>query len=60
MGVSDERADASIRFGLGRFNTDEDVQRVADVVVREVRRLRETSELWRMKQDGLDPKSFSW
>ena len=47
MGRSKELANASIRFSLGRSNTAEEVQIVADAVVREVQRLRHDSPLWR-------------
>jgi cysteine desulfurase len=54
MGVSEELADASIRFGLGRSNTVEEVERVADFVVREVTRLREGSPLWELRHERID------
>ncbi|MFW5921142.1 MAG: aminotransferase class V-fold PLP-dependent enzyme, partial [Polyangiales bacterium] len=60
MGVSDELADASIRFGLGTGNTEEQVDRVAKRVVREVGELRKRSELWRMREEGVDPGSLEW
>ncbi len=43
LGVGDELAHSSIRFGLGRFTTEEEVDFVIDLVVREVNRLREMS-----------------
>ncbi len=46
IGLEDELADASLRFGLGRFNTQEEVDWVRDHVVREVNRLREMSPAW--------------
>jgi cysteine desulfurase len=60
LGVGDELAHSSIRFGLGRFNTDEEVDYVADLVVSKVTRLRELSPLWEMHQDGIDLKSIEW
>jgi cysteine desulfurase len=60
LGVGDELAHTSIRFGLGRFNTDDDVERVAARVVAEVRRLREMSPLYEMAKEGIDLKSFNW
>jgi cysteine desulfurase len=48
MGVSDERAHTSLRFGLGRFNTQEEVDQVAAQVVESVKRLREISPLYEM------------
>jgi cysteine desulfurase len=60
LGVGDELAHSSIRFGLGRFNTDEEVDYTADLVVEKVARLRELSPLWEMHKDGIDLKSVSW
>jgi len=60
LGVGDELAHSSIRFGLGRFNTEEEVDYVADLLVEKVRRLRELSPLWEMHQDGIDIKSVQW
>jgi cysteine desulfurase len=60
LGVGDELAHSSIRFGLGRFNTEEEVDYVADLVVDKVKRLREMSPLWEMHQEGIDLKSVSW
>src|SRR5947209_5889508 len=50
LGVSDELAHSSIRFGLGRFNTEEEVDYVIDEVARTVRRLREISPMYEMAQ----------
>jgi len=60
LGVGDELAHSSIRFGLGRFNTEEEVDYVADLVVGKVKRLREMSPLWEMHNEGIDLKSVSW
>jgi cysteine desulfurase len=60
LGVGDELAHSSIRFGLGRFNTAEEVDYVADLVVREVTRLREMSPLFEMVQQGVDLKKIEW
>lgn len=60
LGVGDELAHSSIRFGLGRFNTAEEVDFVVDLVVREVNRLREMSPLYEMVQQGIDLKSIAW
>jgi len=60
LGVGDELAHSSIRFGIGRFNTVEEVDFVVDLVVREVRRLREMSPLFEMVQQGIDIKSIEW
>jgi cysteine desulfurase len=60
LGVGDELAHTSIRFGLGRFNTEEDVDFVVNRVVEVVRRLREMSPLYEMAKEGIDLKSVQW
>jgi cysteine desulfurase len=60
LGVGDELAHSSIRFGLGRFNTEEEVDYVADLVVAKVKGLRELSPLWEMHKEGIDIKSIQW
>jgi cysteine desulfurase len=60
LGVGDELAHSSIRFGLGRFNTEAEVDAVVDLVVREVTRLREMSPLYEMVQHGIDIKKIEW
>ena len=60
LGVGDELAHTSIRFGLGRFNTAEEVDYVINRVVHEVRRLRELSPLYEMAKEGIDLKSVEW
>ncbi len=60
LGVGDELAHSSIRFGLGRFNTEAEVDYVVDLVVREVSRLREMSPLFEMVQQGIDITKIEW
>jgi cysteine desulfurase len=60
LGVGDELAHSSIRFGIGRFNTEEEVDRVIEIVIREVNRLREMSPLYEMVQQGIDIKKIEW
>ncbi|MBF0417090.1 MAG: IscS subfamily cysteine desulfurase [Magnetococcales bacterium] len=60
MGVNEELAHTSIRFGLGRFTTAEEVEHVIDIVVGAVNKLREMSPLWEMVQDGVDPSTLQW
>lgn len=60
LGVDEELAHSSIRFGLGRFNTEEEVDYVAELVIRQVKRLREMSPLYEMWKDGIDLKSIEW
>jgi len=60
LGVGEDLAHTSIRFGLGRFNTEEEVDYVADRVVEAVTRLRELSPLYEMAKEGVDLKSMQW
>ena len=60
IGVDEELAHTSIRFGLGRFNTEEEVDYVIKVVVDKVRKLRELSPLYEMAKEGIDLKSVTW
>jgi len=60
MGVGDEFAHSSIRFGFGRFTTREEVDHAVGEVVRAVRRLRELSPLYEMVKEGIDPSTVQW
>jgi cysteine desulfurase len=60
LGVNEELAHSSIRFGIGRFNTDDEVEYVTDRVSKEVNRLREMSPLYEMAKEGIDLKSVQW
>lgn len=60
IGVSEDLAHTSIRFGIGRFTTEAEVDFAIDLCVRHVRRLREMSPLWEMVQEGVDIKSIQW
>ncbi|HYJ10636.1 MAG TPA: aminotransferase class V-fold PLP-dependent enzyme, partial [Polyangiaceae bacterium] len=60
MGLEEDMAHSSIRFGLGRFNTVEEVDYVADLVIAKVKRLREMSPLYEMHKAGIDLKSIQW
>lgn len=60
MGLGEELAHSSIRFGLGRFNTVEEVDFVAQLMIDKVKRLREMSPLYEMHQQGIDLKSIQW
>jgi len=60
LGVGDELAHTSIRFGIGRFNTEDEVDYVIDLVVKSVERLRALSPLWEMHQEGIDINSIQW
>merc|ERR1712079_743421 len=60
IGADEELAHSSIRFGIGRFTTQEEVDYTAERAIKEVKRLREMSPLWEMIQDGIDIKSIQW
>ena len=60
LGVGEDLAHTSIRFGLGRFNTQEDVDYVIERVVAEVRRLRDLSPLYEMAKEGIDLGTVAW
>jgi cysteine desulfurase len=60
LGVDEELAHSSIRFGLSKFNTEEEVDYVADLVIKHVERLREMSPLYEMHREGIDIKSIQW
>jgi cysteine desulfurase len=60
LGVDEELAHSSIRFGLGRFSTEEEVDYVIDLVVKAVTRLRDMSPLYEMAKEGIDLKSIEW
>src|SRR5713226_3394733 len=60
LGVGDELAHSSIRFGLGRFNTVEEVDYVAALVIEKVKHLREMSPLYEMAKEGIDLKTVQW
>jgi cysteine desulfurase len=60
LGTGDDLAHSSIRFGIGRFNTQAEVDYVAKRVVETVKRLRELSPLYEMAKDGVDLKKVQW
>jgi len=60
LGVDDELAHSSLRFGLGRFSTEDEVDLVLDLLEAHVARLREMSPLWEMVQEGIDLKEIKW
>ncbi|MET0066028.1 MAG: IscS subfamily cysteine desulfurase [Candidatus Thiodiazotropha sp.] len=60
LGREDELAHSSIRFTLGRFSTQEEVDYAINKIRTEVERLRELSPLWEMFKDGIDLKSIQW
>ncbi|MCA2977032.1 MAG: IscS subfamily cysteine desulfurase [Myxococcaceae bacterium] len=60
LGVDEDMAHSSIRFGLGRFSTAEEVDFVIDLVTRAVKKLRDMSPLYEMAKEGIDLKSIAW
>ena len=60
LGRSDELAHSSIRFSIGRFTTEAEIDFTADLLQRKVGKLRELSPLWEMHQEGVDLNSVQW
>jgi cysteine desulfurase len=60
MGVGEDLAHTSIRFGLGRFTTEEEVNYAAQKVIETVKKLRDLSPLYEMVKEGIDLKSVTW
>jgi len=60
LGRSDELAHSSIRFTIGRFTTEEEIDYAVDLLKRKVGKLRELSPLWEMYQDGVDLDTVQW
>ncbi|XP_071488251.1 cysteine desulfurase-like [Diadema antillarum] len=60
IGADEDLAHSSIRFGIGRFTTEEEVDYTAEKCIKEVTQLREMSPLWEMVQEGIDLKTIKW
>ena len=60
LGLEKDLAHSSIRFGIGRFNTEEEVDHVARLVAEKVKKLRDLSPLYEMAKEGVDLKSVAW
>jgi cysteine desulfurase len=60
LGVGDDLAHTSIRFGIGRFNTEEEVDYVANRMIETVRKLRELSPLYELAKEGVDLSKVQW
>jgi cysteine desulfurase len=60
LGLSDELAHSSIRFSIGRFTTENDIDKAIDLVRQKVEKLRELSPLWDMYKEGIDLSKVEW
>lgn len=60
LGVEEDLAHTSIRFGIGRFTTEEEIDFSINLLTKSVDRLRQMSPLWEMHQEGIDIKSIQW
>jgi cysteine desulfurase len=60
LGVAEETAHTSLRFGIGRFTTEEEIDSTIEKLAKEVARLRDLSPLWDMKKAGIDLKTINW
>ena len=60
LGLGDDLAHSSLRFGLGRFTTEEQIDYTVEAVSKTVLKLREMSPLWEMFKDGIDINSIQW
>jgi len=60
LGADEDMAHSSIRFGIGRFTTEEEIDYTAEKCILHTNRLREMSPLWEMVQEGIDIKSIQW
>jgi cysteine desulfurase len=60
LGLTDELAHSSIRFSIGRFTTEEEIDYTVDLLHKQIGRLREMSPLWEMVQEGIDLNTVQW
>jgi len=60
LGLGDDLAHSSIRFSLGRFNTDDDVDFAIDALTKGVTHMRDLSPIWEMYKEGVDLESVEW
>ena len=60
LGVQEELAHTSLRIGIGRFTSEEEIKVAVKMIVNEVKRLRSLSPLWDMAQEGIDLSKIEW
>ncbi|BGP28261.1 cysteine desulfurase [Rhodotorula toruloides] len=60
LGAEEDMAHSSIRFGIGRFTTEQEIDYVVEKVVKSVQRLRDLSPLWEMMEEGIDLRQIQW
>lgn len=60
LGLEEELAHTSIRFGFGRFTTEEEIDYAIELIINNINKLREMSPLWEMVQEGVDLKTIKW
>ncbi|PIN11594.1 Cysteine desulfurase NFS1 [Handroanthus impetiginosus] len=60
LGVDEDMAHTSIRYGIGRFTTEEEIDKAVGLTIKQVEKLREMSPLYEMYKDGIDIKSIQW
>jgi len=60
LGLSDDLAHTSIRFGIGKFTTEEEIDYAIKLIKEKVEKLRALSPLWDMMQEGIDINSIQW